>query len=291
MLDSKGRKVPTLRAQWLGRQLRDLRERKGLTLRQVAEHLKRNFSALSRFENAEWPIPRHDVQMLLDLYGVSERRERTRLTRLSEEVWRKDDWINEFSDVIYDPSFCDLVWLERRAKRIASFDALYVLGLLQTPAYAEAMIRTVEGPDADDARIARWVELRVRRQKALEGQRPTKVAAVIAESVLRTPVGGPDILHDQLNHLIRLSRKRNVEISVLPTAAGAHAGLDGPFLLFEMPEPFPDVAYVESLAGRTFLEGDRTGGFRDAYQRIRSAALDPAESVRLIADIADEFKG
>ncbi len=68
MLDSKGRKVPTLRAQWLGRELRDLRERRNLTLRQVAEHLKRNFSALSRFENAEWPIPRHDVQMLLDLY-------------------------------------------------------------------------------------------------------------------------------------------------------------------------------------------------------------------------------
>ncbi len=34
MLDSKGRKVPTLRAQWLGRELRDLRERRNLTLRQ-----------------------------------------------------------------------------------------------------------------------------------------------------------------------------------------------------------------------------------------------------------------
>ncbi|GAB7050748.1 helix-turn-helix transcriptional regulator [Catenuloplanes indicus JCM 9534] len=290
MLDSKGRKVPTLRAQWLGRELRDLRERRNLTLRQVAEHLKRNFSALSRFENAEWPIPRHDVQMLLDLYGVSERRERTRLTRLSEEVWRRDDWIDEFSDVIYDPTFCDLIWLEQRAKRVGSYDALYVLGLLQTPAYAEAMIRTVEGPDADDDRIARWVQLRLRRQRAIEGPKPTRVAAIVAESVLRNPVGGPDVMREQLMHLGRLARRRHIEISVLPAGAGAHPGLDGAFLLFEMPDPFPDVAYTETIAGRTFQEGPRTGRFASAYRTLREAALEPADSTRLIADIADEFK-
>jgi len=70
------RKVTTLRAQWLGHQLRDLRERSGLSLRQVGEYLKRNFSALSRFENAEWPFPRGDVLQLLDLYGVHDGTER-----------------------------------------------------------------------------------------------------------------------------------------------------------------------------------------------------------------------
>jgi len=288
MLDSKVRKVPTLRARWLGQELRDLREQKGLTLRQVAGYLKRNFSALSRFENAEWPIPRQDVQLLLDLYGVAEKRERARLTRLSEEVWRKDDWISEYNDALYDPSFSEVPWLEQRAKRIASFDGMYLLGLLQTRGYATAMIGAMESAATQD-QIARWVELRLRRQRVLEGQRPTRISAIVPESVLRTPVGGAEVMSGQLNHLCRLTRKRHIEVRVLPAGTGAHAGMDGPFLLFEMDDPFPEVAYVENLGGRAFLTAPKTKPFVDAYDRLRAAALDPDESTKLIMSIAEEL--
>jgi transcriptional regulator with XRE-family HTH domain len=283
------RKVTTLRAQWLGHQLRELRERSGLTLRQVGEYLKRNFSALSRFENAEWPFPRGDVLQLLDLYGVMDKAERSRLIQLSEEVWRTDEWVDEYADAIYDRSFCDLPWLERRATRIRAFELARVPGLLQTREYAEALIRYLEGPEATDSQITRWVALRQERQQVIGGNRPTSFDAVIAEAVLRTPVGGASTMHDQLAHLLRLGRQRHIRLRVLPLSAGAHAGMDGAFELFDMPKPFPEVAHVETLAGRLYLEAPKSARFVRTYDRLREAALDGAASARLIEDVVEEM--
>ncbi|MEU8008533.1 helix-turn-helix transcriptional regulator [Micromonospora parva] len=67
--------VRTLRAQWLGQQMRELRERRGLTLKYVAQYLERDFSSLARYERAEWPFRRELVIALLDLYGVYNERE------------------------------------------------------------------------------------------------------------------------------------------------------------------------------------------------------------------------
>lgn len=283
------RKVTTLRAQWLGHQMRDLRERSGLSLRQVGDYLKRNFSALSRFENAEWPFPRGDVLQLLDLYGVVDKAERARLIQLSEEVWRTDEWVDEYADAIYDRSFCDLPWLERRATRIRAFELARVPGLLQTPAYAEALIRTIEGPDATAEQITRWVELRQERQHVITGAKPTRLDVVVTEAALRTQVGGPAVMRAQLDHMVHAARQRHVRIRVLPLAVGAHAGMDGAFRVFEMPAPFPEVAYVETLAGRLYLESPKSARFVRTYDRVWEAALDTRASAELIEGVSEEL--
>ena len=83
---------PTLRAQWLGQSLRELRDAKGMTLARAADLLQRNASTVSRFESGEYSIRRPDLMVLLDLYGVSDRRQRDSLLRLSEEAWQKGWW-------------------------------------------------------------------------------------------------------------------------------------------------------------------------------------------------------
>lgn len=289
MREFGNRKATTLRAQWLGHQLRELREQNGLSVRQVGEYLQRNFSAVSRFENAVWPFPRDDVRQLLDLYVVTDQPERSRLIQLSEEVWRKDGWVDEYADAIYDRSFCDLPWLEGRATRIREFDITAVPGLVQTPAYAEAVIRAAEAPDATDEQVARWVALRRERQQVLAGTAPTRFDAVIAEAALRTTVGGGPVMREQLTHLRRLARLRHVTVKVLPLSLGAHAGMDGAFRVFELPSPFPEVAYVETLAGRLYLESPKSARFVRTYDRLWDAALDPGESAELIGAIAEEM--
>lgn len=289
MHSSHPSKVSTLRGQLLGQQLRALREEIGLTLEEAASYLNRDRSAFGRFERAEWPFPRPDVRLLLDFYGVVDREIRDHFIRLSEEVGRRHEWETQFDDAIYDRSFVDLPWLEERAKAIRIFEVGRVPGLLQTPAYAAAILRVVEGDQPTDAQIDRWVAMRLARQAVLTGLKPTKLTAVVAEAVLRARIGGDQVTRGQLDHLIQLGRQRNVEVRVLPLAFGASVGTDGPFQLFELPKPFPPVAYVEHFGGRLFLEWPKSTKFVQAYDRLREVALPERESTELIAAIAEEI--
>ena len=87
------------RADW------ELRDASEMTLARAGEFLQRNAATVSRFESGEYPIRRPDLMALLDLYGVSERRKRDGLLRLSEEVWQKGWWDSYAEDVestLYD---------------------------------------------------------------------------------------------------------------------------------------------------------------------------------------------
>jgi Domain of unknown function (DUF5753) len=120
---------------------------------------------------------------------------------------------------------------------------------------------------------------------------PVSFAAVVDESVLRRIIGGPKIMRDQLTALLAVTDRPNVEIRVLPLRSGAHAGLEGSFLLYEMPDPYPDVAYVDSLAGTVYVEEDAAvDRFRQAYAQLSVIALNGKESAALIEAAAKELQ-
>src|SRR5262245_6216725 len=103
-------KQVTLRAQWLGQELRELRAAKRLMLREAAAYLQRDPSTVSRFESGEYPIRRPDLMALMDLYGVADAARRDNLMKLSQEVWQKGWWDGYADDVT--GSFVDYIWLE-----------------------------------------------------------------------------------------------------------------------------------------------------------------------------------
>ncbi|MEU7616810.1 helix-turn-helix transcriptional regulator [Micromonospora rifamycinica] len=280
--------VQTLRAQWLGQQMRQLREQRGITLKQAAEFLERDFSSVARWERAEWPFRRGVVVSLLDLYGEHDGRERNRFIQLAEDAWRTDRWDDDYDELV-DASFIDFPWLETRAEEICSFDAMLMPGLLQTPAYAEAVIRNAEGARATDFSVGKWLQLRLDRQRVLDRDPMVRIAAVIDESVLRRPVGGATVMRGQLQHVGEILCKPNIQVRILPAKVGLHPGLDGSFWLFKMPKPYPEVAYAEHLGGRFFMESPKSKRFALAYDRLRELALDERGSARLIAKIAEEL--
>ncbi|MET7949164.1 helix-turn-helix transcriptional regulator [Micromonospora sp. NPDC005324] len=281
--------VRTLRAQWLGQQMRELRERRGLTLKYVAQYLERDFSSLARYERAEWPFRRELVVALLDLYGVYDERERDRLIQLTQDAWRIDRWDSNLDRTIYDTSFIDFPWLESRAEQVCTYAALLIPGLLQTRDYAEAVIRNAEPSSASEVEIRKWVQLRMDRQRLLGGPSPTGLAVIIEEAALRRPVMSKSVMIAQLAHLAESARRPSVEIRVVPLTLGLHGGLDGTFWLFKMPAPYSDVAHAETLGGRLFLESDRALRYVRAYDRLREAALSANESAKLIAALAEEL--
>lgn len=110
------------------------------------------------------------------------------------------------------------------------------------------------------------------------------------EFVLRTPVGGPEVMSDQLHELLRLSVRPNLTLRVVPADLGAHAGMAGHFTMLEIPT-FKPIVYLDSEISSLFLE---TPIEIDAYGRILSAledtALDEGQSRKLVTSLALKYK-
>lgn len=270
---------PTLRAQWLGKQLRELREAEKVTITQAGEHILRNGSTISRIESGIVPARVPDVLELLNLYGVSDPTLRDGLAQLSREIWQKGWWDGYAKDVALRTM--DHAWIESRATSLRDFSTLVFNGLLQTEQYAEAVIRAA-APDAPETQVKRWVEFRMERQAVLSGATAPPLSTIIDEAILYRMVGGHEVMHQQIAAIVKLASQDNIEVRVLPFAAGAPASPESPFTLFTMPEPYTNVAYVATEAGAIYVEMPEAERFDAAYHRVERAALAPKESRTLL---------
>ncbi|WP_028648974.1 helix-turn-helix transcriptional regulator [Nocardiopsis sp. CNT312] len=281
------RKV-TLRAQWLGKMLRELREDNGYTLKEAAEYLQRDLSALSRFESGVHPIRRGDVLALMDLYGVEDKNQRDMLITLTGELTRTGWWERYSKDNVWN-STIDFVWLESRAHSLRMFTTNTVPGLLQTEDYARSLM-LVANRHSTKREIERWVSLRMERQQALDRDEPLQVSVILDEAALRRQVGGPQIMAAQLLRLSESAALPNIEIRVLPFNVGAHASPDGPFTLIKMADPFPAVAHIESPAGSIYLETDSVDHFVDTYDWLQEHSLSTEDTAALLAALEKELR-
>ncbi|WP_405150676.1 helix-turn-helix domain-containing protein [Sphaerisporangium sp. NBC_01403] len=281
-----GKRGMTLRAQWLGRQLRELREATDLTLTDAGNFIQRDGGTISRLETGLYPARTPDVGALLDLYGVSDAQRRDGLLRLAAEVWQTG-WWDSYSENL-SKKIVDYAWVESRACRIRSFDVLVIPGLLQTGGYIEAVIKRAD-TDLTAEQVASGVRFRIERQKILEGPEPLIIETVLDESLLYRATGGPEVLREQLEHLVRLAELPNIRIHVSPYASGAHVTPEGAFMIFEMPDPYPEVAFMDSPAGGIYVEADEVQRLKLKFDRIRQLALDSVESIKLIQAAADRL--
>ncbi|MET8162058.1 DUF5753 domain-containing protein [Sphaerisporangium sp. NPDC005289] len=215
---------------------------------------------------------------------MSDARVRDGLERLSRDIWQKS-WWDGYAGA-FTGRIIDHAWLESRATELRSYDAMVVPGLLQTRQYAEAVIRAAD-PTKPRERIRLWAEFRMNRQRVLGRDGPLRLSVVLDEAVLRRSVGGGEVLRGQLRHLIEMAESPNIGIRVLPFGAAAGASPEGPFTVFDMPEPYPDVAYIETRVGAIYVEGDDVEGFVQAYDRLHEAALAPGDSLALIMTAAE----
>ncbi len=112
--------------------------------------------------------------------------------------------------------------------------------------------------------------------------------AVVDEGALRRPVGEPGVMHRQLHHLLGAAERPHVTLRVVPLAAGAHAGLSGPFVILEFTEE-PALVFVENQSTGLFLEEEADlAAYRLALGTMLHAALAPAATTELIVQIAAE---
>ena len=277
----------TVRRILLGSQLRRLREAKGVTRQEAGYVIRASESKISRLELGRVSFKERDVEDLLTLYGVDDEDERQALLQLAREA-NTPGWWHRYSDVL--PSwFQTYVGLEEAAALIRTYELQFVPGLLQSEGYARAVIR-LGNAGAAEHEIEQRVELRLQRQERLTGPDAPRLWAVLDEGALRRPIGGPEVMREQFEHLIEMSKLPNVTIQVMPFRFGGHAAEGGAFSILRFPEQdLPDVVYVENLTGAMYLDKrDDVDTYLQAMERLCVDSATPERTVELLVDYLRE---
>ncbi len=265
----------------LGRELRLLREEAGLTLERAAPDLDWSASKLSRIETGQQKVDVHGVRSMLDLYGAAERWDE--LISLCREAQQKGWW------QAYGLGERDFyIGYETEACLVQDFTIDYVPGLLQVAAYSRALF-TSSFVDRTQEELANAIKVRMIRQERLTSEDdPLELVAVIDESVLYREIGGPDVLAEQLAHLVAAAQLPSVTLQVLPTVACQRAAMGSGFTVLNFGDlGEPDMAYVEHALGAMRMEKEAdVVRARLMLGRLRSDALSPADSLALIRQVA-----
>lgn len=180
--------------------------------------------------------------------------------------------------------FRGYVELEATATRLLSFDVQVVPGLLQTEAYARAVLLAGRHPNIDEL-----VAARLDRQRILTQPEPPLYWVVLDEGVLRRRVGGSAVMREQLKRLVEAATSPRIVLQVLPYDAGAHAGVDGPLTILSFDEG-TDAVYIEGIgSGQLMTQPEEVARCHLVYDLVRAVALSPEASVAMIAAITEEL--
>jgi len=162
-----------------------------------------------------------------------------------------------------------------------------VKGLLQTEGYARAVF-TMRRPLLDEETIEQRVTARLARQEIFSARPAPLMSFVNEEAALRRPIGGAEVLRGQLEQILLIGQKRNVEIQVMPLAREDHAGLAGPFTLIET-KSGQRIAYAEvQKSSRLYTERTPVRELEAQYGIIRAQALTPRESMAFVEKLLGE---
>lgn len=283
-------KDPTWRGKWLGQKLRELRKHKKLSVQDVAEYLGVGTATINRYEAGTFPVKSDVLVMLMDLFGMAGRRERSQLIQLAEEVAQRGWW----DGLVSDQAFADFVWAENNSQAIHDFQVSIFSGLLQHPDYAEALIRAGSA-DTSKSEVAKLVETRLQRGELLRKSGGPAARFLLHEAVLyqRLP-GVPASIHaTQLKHLLAITDFANVQLRVLPLTSAVHniLGVTSSFTILEMHDSWPTLVHVETPVGAVVAETPDIDSFTGTFDLLWSQdALDENQTIEHLTVKLKEVK-
>ncbi|MGW5445385.1 helix-turn-helix domain-containing protein [Streptomyces asiaticus] len=256
-----------------GAEIRRHREKADMSLRRLSEVLNYSKSHLARIEAAE-SLPYDDLPAKLDAcFGTDGLFARIYALAKNEPFPGKYRRVME---------------IESRAAVTEEYGSV-IPGLLQTPEYAQRLIRGVHA-HAPDAEIEAMVTARIDRQARLSQAKPPRCWFILDESALRRPVGGCEVMRRQLESLIESGTQTHISVQVLPFSAGEHPEiLGGSLVLYTMPDQSM-VAYAEnSESGKLFEDREAVARRRENYDLLRAMALSPRDSEAVIRAVMKDW--
>ncbi|MFE7438854.1 helix-turn-helix transcriptional regulator [Streptomyces chartreusis] len=256
---------------YYGFELRRYREEAGLTQKKLGDIVYCTGSLVGQIETARKlpTLPFSErADIALGTGGL--------LSRLHELVMRSQlpAWFQQVAE------------LQARAIEICSFETHMVHGLLQTRAYASAVLGVFDKVDLDDR-----TAVRLARQRIFEKEEPPVFWAILSEAALCQEMGGRETMREQLAHLLSFEGNPRINIQVLPFSAGAHAGLQGSFDVYRF-ESDPTIVYTEGYgSGHPTANPDTVKDCSLRYDHLQAAALSIKDSADLIRRVMEERYG
>ncbi|MFF1906390.1 Scr1 family TA system antitoxin-like transcriptional regulator [Kitasatospora sp. NPDC058218] len=280
---------PTPRRRRLGTEIRRAREALGWSQEEAAQSLGyKALSTVSKIENGTQGVK---LQLLPHFFEVLQIHDAARREQWRELVRRagEPDWHQRYEGVVEDPLSDYLTEIEE-ALDLFHWNSGALHGLLQIPEHERAIIEGSRAwTTAED--IERFIAMRAEHRQAMaERQPPLKIWSVIPEGLLRQEVGGRAVAKAQVEHLIDLLKDDpNTTIQVLPLSAGAHSGMDGPFMLMSFATG-TDTVTIEATRARLHLtDPESVEVYRTTSNHLKSDALSQKASLSLLKTIAKDL--
>jgi transcriptional regulator with XRE-family HTH domain len=278
---------PTIKSRQVASELRRYRIAAGMNTVEVGKLLGVSQSQISRVELGQRGLAPDEVAAMLGLYRVPAAH-REELMRLVRQAAEPGLWQNRLT-VRLPNQWQTLIDYESRATKIFSYESVVIPGILQTADYARAMIEGTAETRLPAEEVDAKVSARLGRQAIMSRTDPPILHALLFEPALLVPAGGQAVMRRQLRSLVEHAERPTTTIQVVPLPAGPHPGLDGAFVIMDLPDE-PSVVYQESKTRNAFLEQDDLGPYRLAWERILGAALSVDESMSWMASAAEGFE-
>ncbi|MEU0480064.1 helix-turn-helix transcriptional regulator [Streptosporangium sp. NPDC006013] len=251
-------------------EMRRLREAAQLSQTAVAARLGCTQTQVSRLEGGSRTPSKSDAERLDLLFGPSGS---TYFVDLRQHI------VARHGGPIWFMSWAQEV--EPFALVMRSWDPLLVPGLLQTESYARHVL-------SYSARMApgeleERVQARMQRRKVLDKEDPPLFTALIDEGVLRRRVGGPEVMREQLDHLMEIVQRPAISVQVVDPQC--MAGMSGAFMIAELPNGQPDTIHADSsVQGQVTTEYEFVVSVRNQYEAIRRSAYPEHMSLKMIEE-------
>ncbi|MFF6785051.1 Scr1 family TA system antitoxin-like transcriptional regulator [Streptomyces sp. NPDC012510] len=271
---------PTVRSRRLGAALKRYRQAAKLDQPQAAEVLGVHQTRISRMESGHVTARIIEIRALLSAYGIDDSEVRDTLEGLAKRSKHRGWWLEHAAHL--RPDYLDHIALEEDATYIREWQPALVPGLLQTPAYSEAIIKASPTYIAPE-RVAQLVKVRKGRQSKIDEGGAT-YSVILWEAVVAHPLVSVDIHREQLSAILDIGKRKNVTVQVLPFSAGVLGGLASAFSTFSFEsEPVVEAVTLDNLRGASVLEGaEDLTAYANVFDLLRSSALAPEASARLI---------
>ncbi|WP_231972244.1 helix-turn-helix domain-containing protein [Nocardiopsis alborubida] len=247
-----------------GKLLRKLRGQAGLTQQELAALAVVSQSTVSDLERGKKGT-RRDPVVRLD-------------KALTARGVLVDAWDAVFSGAGVTAYFREVAEAEQMALKIRDYSYGLVPGLFQVEEYVRA-ISELSNPEATTEAIDQIVKARKYRQQILDRPHPPTITVLLDEVVLLRRFRKPEVMKQQIDHLIDQSYRPRVNLQIVPIATEGHPGLFGSFRLIDVPDS-STFAYIESQrTGVSLKQPDVVASYDRIFAELRSAAL-PVPSSR-----------
>ncbi|WP_341716538.1 DUF5753 domain-containing protein [Micromonospora sp. FIMYZ51] len=273
--------------------LRKLREENQYTLEQVRRGMEWSISKLVRIESGFVSIAANDLRYLLDYYGVTDADEVREMLELARQA-RQHHWAGEHRDLL-TPAYMEFLGYEDAAVRASHFHPLYVPGLLQTPAYAHAIIEATATTELHPDEIASRVKIRQQRQARVLGRLDaSQLRVAIDESALRRTLGNIEIMREQLQHLIQILERDLATIVVVPDTSDGHIGMNGPFSILEFSSPEDaSIVYLDNARNDTAFVDEKSAvsKYKATFENLRRTADRYGDAGQSLTEMLESISG